>query len=385
MKKTALIFLLTILTASCLIYIPYDENRRRPQPAYEPAPPPPPAPVYGQISINFIYDYLGRFGVWVSYHPYGYVWIPRGVGRHWRPYTHGRWVWTEYGWTWISYHPWGWIPFHYGRWGYDPRLGWFWVPDVVWAPAWVVWRYSDLYIGWAPLPPGVEFVPGYGLRWRTRDIPPHYWIFVEGRRFGENQLQAWVLPPERNITIINYTVIKDRYTIRERTTIINDALSPREIERLSQRPVTSVKLREVKSPEESGLGPDEVRIYKPNVKMEEAAPKSVLRREEAEQKIRPLNEEEPPQKVEEIHRQEKILLERTQRLELENMKKQIDEELRQVPPRERQKKKSELQVKLEELKKKHQQEKQELEKRQTEEKKVLKKEGLKRKSEAEKY
>ncbi|MCR4410480.1 MAG: hypothetical protein QHH43_08320 [Candidatus Saccharicenans sp.] len=382
MKKLSLILSLILLASSCIMYVPYDESRNRSVSSYEP-PPTPAAPVYGEISISFIYDYLGNYGYWIYYNPYGYVWIPRGVGRHWRPYTHGRWVWTEYGWTWVSHHPWGWIPFHYGRWGWDNRLGWFWVPDVVWAPAWVIWRFGDLYIGWAPLPPGVDFVPGFGLRWGRRDLPNYYWIFIEGRRFYANQLQPWILPPERNITIINYTVVRDRYTVRGRDMVINDALSPQEIERLTRRPVTKVSVREVKKPEEAGGGIDEVRIYRPQIKQEQTAPKTVLKREEAEQKIGPVREDRP-EEVEIIHRQESSLLERTQRLELERLKRQAEEEARNAPPQERQKKLIEVQSRLEELKKKHEQEKQEMQKRQAEEKRVIRKEDLKRKTDEEK-
>ncbi|MDI6698143.1 MAG: hypothetical protein QME85_04315 [Candidatus Saccharicenans sp.] len=382
MKKLGLVLFLILLATSCIMYIPYDESRNRGARTYEP-PPAPVAPAYGEISISYIYDYLGHYGYWIYYNPYGYVWIPRGVGRHWRPYTHGRWAWTDYGWTWISHDPWGWIPFHYGRWGWDNRLGWFWVPDVVWAPAWVIWRFGDLYLGWAPLPPGVDFVPGYGLRWGRRDLPHHYWIFIESHRFHSNQLRAWILPPERNITIINYTVVRDRYTVRDRNVVINDALSPQEIERLTRRPVTKVSVREVKKPEEAGGGIDEVRIYRPQIKQESTAPKTVLKREEAEQKINRL-EENRRENVEVIHRQEGSLLERTQKLEIERLKRQAEEEARNAPPEERQKKLSEIQSRLEELKKKHEQEKQELQKRQAEEKKVIRKENLKRKADEEK-
>ncbi|MBC7349527.1 MAG: hypothetical protein H5U05_06100 [Candidatus Aminicenantes bacterium] len=383
MKRASLVLALILLASSCILYVPYDESRRPAARTYEPPPVAAPPAVYGEISISFIYDYLGRYGFWVNYNPYGYVWVPRGVGRHWRPYTQGRWVWTEYGWTWVSNHPWGWIPFHYGRWGWDNRLGWFWVPDVIWAPAWVVWRFGDLYIGWAPLPPGVEFVAGYGLRWPRRDLPHHYWVFVEGRRFHSNQLSPWILPPERNITIINFTVIRDRYTVKDRYTLVNDALSPQEIERLTRRPVTKVTVRQVQKPEEAGSGLDEVRIYRPQIKQEQVTPKNSLPKEEAAKKIR-LAEEAGPEKVEVIHRQEASLLERTQKLELEQLKRKAEEETRQAPPQEKQRKLTELQARIEELKKKHEQEKQELQKRQAEEKKVIRKENLRRKTEKEK-
>ncbi|MGZ4886752.1 MAG: DUF6600 domain-containing protein, partial [Candidatus Aminicenantales bacterium] len=97
-----------------------------------------------ELDINYCYDYLSPFGSWVNLDPYGYVWTPRQMGYRWRPYADGHWVWTDYGWTWISDFDWGWMPFHYGRWGWDDDCGWFWVPGTVWGPAWVTWRYSDL-------------------------------------------------------------------------------------------------------------------------------------------------------------------------------------------------------------------------------------------------
>ena len=95
----------------------------------------------------FFYDRLSPFGDWLYLNPFGYVWVPRHMGYRWRPYSDGRWVWTEVGWTWIANEEWGDIPFHYGRWGWDEEIGWFWVPGSVWGPAWVSWRSNDQYHG----------------------------------------------------------------------------------------------------------------------------------------------------------------------------------------------------------------------------------------------
>ena len=43
---------------------------------------------------------------------------------HWRPYTLGRWAYTDDGWTWISDEPFGWITYHYGRWMRTRNLNW---------------------------------------------------------------------------------------------------------------------------------------------------------------------------------------------------------------------------------------------------------------------
>src|SRR3954464_2631010 len=44
----------------------------------------------------------------------GGVWEPAQVEVGWRPYTRGRWVQSDYGWTWLSNEPWGWATYHYG-------------------------------------------------------------------------------------------------------------------------------------------------------------------------------------------------------------------------------------------------------------------------------
>src|SRR6266478_4082915 len=66
---------------------------------------------------------------------------------------YGQWIDTDYGWTFASTVPWGWAVFHYGRWGFGPELGWFWVPGFTWAPAWVGWRSYSGFACWSPLAP----------------------------------------------------------------------------------------------------------------------------------------------------------------------------------------------------------------------------------------
>jgi len=100
------------------------------------------------------YDSLAPYGSWLETPDYGYVWQPAVVGSlGWRPYTDGRWVCTDHGWTWISNEPFGWACYHYGRWAQLRDRGWIWVPGDQWAPAWVCWRGNSSHIGWAPLPP----------------------------------------------------------------------------------------------------------------------------------------------------------------------------------------------------------------------------------------
>src|SRR5438874_3076344 len=114
------------------------------------------------LEINAVSDFyapLSSEGSWVDVSSYGRCWHPR-VAAGWRPYATGHWEWTDVGWYWVSDEPWSWACYHYGAWEYDPSYGWVWVPGTEWAPAWVTWRESDDYIGWAPCgPEGVVLAP----------------------------------------------------------------------------------------------------------------------------------------------------------------------------------------------------------------------------------
>jgi hypothetical protein len=126
---------------------------------------PPPAPPAPEINFNYFHDQLAPWGTWVSVGGVMY-WRPDqaiAANPDWRPYYDmGKWVQTDNGLYWQSDYQWGDIPFHYGRWVRDPRLGWLWAPDYEWGPAWVFWRHgeADAAIGWAPLPVGAVFVGG---------------------------------------------------------------------------------------------------------------------------------------------------------------------------------------------------------------------------------
>jgi chemotaxis protein histidine kinase CheA len=109
-----------------------------------------------QTSAIF-YTALEGMGDWFETDRYGFVWRPYVAAQNdkWRPYADGRWLCTDYGWTWQSNEPFGWAAYHYGRWAKLTGTGWVWVPGSEWAPAWVAWRWHRPreFVGWAPLPP----------------------------------------------------------------------------------------------------------------------------------------------------------------------------------------------------------------------------------------
>jgi len=150
-----------------------------------------------QVDVSLFYSPLSEYGEWVDC-SYGHVWRPLDVQTGWRPYMYGRWEWTDNGWYWMSDEPFGWATFHYGRWIYDDYYGWLWAPDDVWGPSWVEWRYSDDYIGWAPLPPAARYTVSAGIYFdATWNAPIHYWSFVPSRNFTSTRIVDYVQPVER--------------------------------------------------------------------------------------------------------------------------------------------------------------------------------------------
>lgn len=114
--------------------------------------PPPASPPGGSV----FHEVLSAHGTWENIQGVGTVWRPSPtiVGRAFVPYvSHGRWVWSQERWVFLSDFSWGWATFHYGRWFHTTSYGWQWVPDSRWAPAWVDWRYGGGYISWSPTPP----------------------------------------------------------------------------------------------------------------------------------------------------------------------------------------------------------------------------------------
>ena len=89
----------------------------------------------------------------------------------------------------MSNYTWGWAPFHYGRWIRDSYHGWVWIPGYEWGPAWVQWRYSNDYIGWAPLPPGVRFEMHIGYDNRDYGVHYSYWSYINCRDFNSHNYQ----------------------------------------------------------------------------------------------------------------------------------------------------------------------------------------------------
>lgn len=212
------------------------------------------------VSFQVFYDNLDPFGQWIDYPNYGYVWIPM-AGPDFFPYSsNGHWVFTNYGWTWVSYYNWGWAPFHYGRWSYDDYYGWFWIPDNLWGPAWVGWRTCPGYYGWAPLGPNISIniVIGDGY-----NAPPDQWVFLPDQYMGRNDINKYYGPRKNNQVLINNsTVINNTYVDNSSHTTYISGPRKEDVQKVIGTPIKLVEIKENSKPGQA-LANNQLEIYRP--------------------------------------------------------------------------------------------------------------------------
>ena len=194
------------------------------------------------------YQPLSPYGEWVVVGSYGRCWRPMRVQAGWRPYTNGHWKRTDAGWYWVSDEPWAWATYHYGRWDWSAQFGWIWVPQTQWAPAWVLWREGNGYIGWAPIPPWATIAVGGTVEVRETTFAPRAFVFVQERHLLESVRPAIVVV--NNTTVINKTVNITKIRVVNKT-VINEGPQPVVIERATGRRIDAVAARELRQREET--------------------------------------------------------------------------------------------------------------------------------------
>lgn len=157
---------------------------------------------------RFFRKALAPYGEWVEAKKLGQVWRPK-VQKGWSPYAVGDWVYTDLGWTWTSDEPFASIVYHYGRWARTREMGWVWVPGLDWSGGWVSFRYGANYVGWAPLPPSVEWdeVRGIGV-WvdKVGGLGPDHYRFCTVSNFGSERVREKFISVEKNAEAMRSTV-----------------------------------------------------------------------------------------------------------------------------------------------------------------------------------
>jgi hypothetical protein len=169
------------------------------------------ASVSRSVSISSFHETLAPYGRWVVSEPYGEVWVPSRISSGWDPYWNGEWIWTDYGWTWVSSDPWGDIPYHYGTWVWVDN-GWAWEPGTVWAPAWVTWAWTDDYIGWAPVSSSF-FITASGYSGPAVVVAPTRYVFVPATQFVGVNVSTARVPQTQNATILSSAQKGTRFTV----------------------------------------------------------------------------------------------------------------------------------------------------------------------------
>jgi hypothetical protein len=193
-----------------------------------------------QVSFGFFHSGLSPHGRWHMSASFGQVWQPRVYAVGWNPYYDGHWVYTDYGWTWVSDYAWGAIPYHYGTWVIEPAFGWVWVPGYVWAPSWVVFRTGPSYVGWAPVPPSFSV----GMSFSFRDYDADRFVFVRSRDFLAPRIHGRALPLPRSRAIFRDTTIVNNIKI-ENNVVVNRGPDVRMIERVARTSVERQPLERV--------------------------------------------------------------------------------------------------------------------------------------------
>ncbi len=225
-------------------------------PTTEPTEPPPP-PEPAEVTVNYFYSSLAPYGTWVNVEGYGRCWRPTTVvyNSGWQPYCdRGRWVYSDCGWYWVSDYSWG-VTFHYGRWFRNPRLGWCWWPDTVWAPSWVTWRYSNDYCGWAPLPPFAVYRPGVGFVYRGSGVSIGFnfgldvncFTFVPTRNFCDLHPRHYRVAARDETRIFHQTTVVNNFNFDSHNrTIVNHGIEVQHITDATRTPIHPVPVRELR-------------------------------------------------------------------------------------------------------------------------------------------
>ncbi|HUJ11429.1 MAG TPA: DUF6600 domain-containing protein [Verrucomicrobiae bacterium] len=262
---------------------------------------PPPAPESGAstvstapapsaepvVNADYVQQQLSPYGSWVDVPGYGQCWQPSDLPPGWRPYyDSGHWVYTDAGMYWQSDYPWGAIPFHYGRWAWVGGYGWIWVPGYEYAPAWVIWRHADGYLGWAPLPYRAVWVAGGWWEYRGVRVAadydfgfgPSFFVFVGHDHLWEHDYHHFILHGEELHRIYRASVV-NRIVRDEHGRFVHDGLDRAHLERFTGRNIAVVPHEELQNRELAVLRADRDRVVgheppiKPHGKLRQGEPK----------------------------------------------------------------------------------------------------------------
>lgn len=144
----------------------------------------------GKIDFDAAMHLLNPYGTWAKVDS---LWAYTPLD-HSTPYTHGRWLYTEYGWYWQGTEPYSWATEHYGFWKCADNHVWSWYPASTWLAQIVEIRTTKTHIGWrcAEVDSDGAFVEEPADRYAKTDE----WTFVSREQFTAPITPAVIASPE---------------------------------------------------------------------------------------------------------------------------------------------------------------------------------------------
>ncbi len=149
-------------------------------------------------------------------------------------------------------------------------VGWVWVPGTVWAPAWVVWRHSDVNIGWAPMLAGYDLWFG----WAYYPIYYSHWTFTRWRYFCDPHPHHHYLGRKAIAKTFRHTYYPRRCR-DSASASCHRGPSKRLVKKRTNLPVKSYKIENMaskgailsgKKAKKLGVGGDVLKMYRPKFK-----------------------------------------------------------------------------------------------------------------------
>src|SRR5690606_3786408 len=122
-----------------------------------------------------------------------------------------------------------------------------WVPGNVFAPAWVSWRRSPDYVGWAPLPPQED---GFqvSIEINIGDPEPDDWFFIPTRSFLQPNLSLEIVFGEDEPSVFERTEPVGPVVIQNNV-VINNVIDIDFIQQATNQEVQVVETQVVTDPE----------------------------------------------------------------------------------------------------------------------------------------
>jgi hypothetical protein len=132
-----------------------------------------------------------------------------------------------------------------------------WLPDNIWGPAWVSWRKSPGYYGWAPL--------GHG---RDYDNDHDRWTFVKNNDIDRDDISRHYIDRSQNVTIIrNSTNITNTHNDAKRNATYEAGPDRDDVQKNTGRPIKSMAIQDNDKPGQS-VNNGQLKIYRPQVQKE---------------------------------------------------------------------------------------------------------------------